>query len=74
MNKPVLNKEATSLRIKQKMEQMDISIREMSQALNTSYQAVWKYTHNKALPIPEHLYIMAWMLNCQIDDLLVGEV
>ena len=57
----------------QKLTDKGINTQQLAKILNISYQGSWKYFRKKNFPSLQHLFIISKVLDCKIDDLLVGE-
>ena len=69
---PVIDVAATGKRIQSQREAAGISIRELQNALGfTSQQAIYKWQWGECLPSIDNLVIIASLLGCKVDDLLV---
>lgn len=62
---------ATGDLIYQRMQNRGMEIRDMSNALGVSFQAVHGYIHGYRLPSIPHLYAMSKILKTAMEDLLV---
>lgn len=64
----------TGKRIKEKCEQAGFSVNYLKRILQLgSAQSIYKWYSDKSSSIPslDHLVVLAMLLNCSIDDLLV---
>ena len=64
---------ATGKKIKALMEEENITIREVSNAMNVSFQAVSKWQKGEALPTISNFYILGQILGSDVDDMLVAK-
>ncbi len=62
---------ATGINIKDLMDDKNISIRELSNRLNVSFQAVYRWQHGETLPTITNLFLLAQILQIGVDDILV---
>ena len=67
-----LNTELTGRRIKTLMEEKNIPIKELSEIMNISFQAVYRWQRGEALPTIYNFYILSQILGMPVDDMLVG--
>lgn len=67
-----LSIEKTAQRIKLIMGMSGFSIKEVSQLMNVSYQAVYKWINGETLPEISNFYILSKILGVTMDDLLVS--
>ena len=68
-----LDKVATGVRIKTLMEERHISIRDVSNTLNVSFQAVYRWQKGETLPTISNMYILEQLLCTDVDDMLVAK-
>ena len=66
----VLDQKETSLRLKEVRENMNLSIRELAQKLNTSSSAISNYENNKNLILSSFLIELSKISNYSIDYIL----
>ncbi len=66
-----INRRATGINIGSQIADKGISIRDMSNMLGISFQAVSNYTHGRRMPTLTHLFIIAQILGTGIDELIV---
>ena len=66
----VLDQKETSLRLKEVRENMNLSMRELAQKLNTSSSAISNYENNKNLILSSFLIELAKISNYSIDYIL----
>lgn len=66
----VLNQKETSLRLKEVRENMNLSMRELAQKLNTSSSAISNYENNKNLILSSFLIELSKISNYSIDYIL----
>ncbi len=62
---------ATGRKIKDMMDDKEISIRDMSRHLGLTYQAVWKYIYGETLPNVWYFYEIARLLDSSVEDLII---
>ncbi len=67
-----LNTELTGRRIKTLMEEKNIPIKELSEIMNISFQAVYRWQRGETLPTIYNFYILSQILGMPVDDMLVG--
>ena len=65
-----LDKKETSLRLKEVRENMNLTMRELAQKLNTSSSAISNYENNKNLILSSFLIELAKISNYSIDYML----
>lgn len=68
-----LDTKATGYRIKCLMEERNISIREVSEYMEVSFQAVYRWLKGETLPTISNMYILGQMLGVAVDDMLVAK-
>ncbi len=61
----------TGLRIKQLMKEKNVKTMDVSKKLNISFQAVYRWQKGEVLPSLNNLFILAQILETDVDDLLV---
>lgn len=66
----VLDQKETSLRLKEVRENMNLSMRELAQKLNTSSSAISNYENNKNLILSSFLVELSKISNYSIDYIL----
>lgn len=66
----VLDQKETSLRLKEVRENMNLSMRELAQKLNTSSSAISNYENNKNLILSSFLIELSKISNYSIDYIL----
>lgn len=66
----VLDQKQTSLRLKEVRENMNLSMRELAQKLNTSSSAISNYENNKNLILSSFLIELSKISNYSIDYIL----
>ena len=66
----VLDQKETSLRLKEVRENMNLSMRELAQKLNTSSSAIRNYENNKNLILSSFLIELSKISNYSIDYIL----
>ncbi len=64
---------ATGLRIKTLMEERHISIRDVSNFMEVSFQAVYRWQKGLTLPTINNMYILGQLLDMDVDDILVAK-
>ena len=64
--------EETAKKIDSSLKKKGISTKQVSEALNLSYQAVNKWRKGQSLPEIQNLYILSQILGLKMDDLVVG--
>ena len=63
----------TGLRIKQLMKERNVEVKEISKILNISIQAVYRWQKGEVLPTLNNLYLLAQILDTDVDDILVAK-
>ena len=71
MNVPTIDIQQTGANIKALRKAAAIKVKDMSDTLGVSTQAVAKWQAGTALPTIDKLVILAAMLDTKIDDILV---
>ena len=64
---------ATGIRIKTLMEERHISIRDVSDFMKVSFQAVYRWQKGETLPTISNMYILGQLLGTDVDDMLVAK-
>ena len=72
MDEPI-DMQQTGNKIKEYMELSNITIRDIANMTNISYQAVWKYTRGQSLPTIQHLLTISKLFGCTVEDLIVTQ-
>lgn len=70
MVKGTIDKIATGRAIKEEMDAQGITYRDMSNALDISFQAVWKYCEGQSLPTLVNFYKISQILGVSINDFI----
>lgn len=69
---PIVDVEATGRRIRQLLDDADISIRELQDIMGfTTRNAIYKWTQGKCLPSIDNLVVLAELLNTTVDELII---
>ncbi len=72
--KPVeLDIVATGHKIKLLMEEREIAIKDISKAMNVSFQAVYRWQKGETLPTISNMFILGQLLQVNMDDMLVAK-
>lgn len=69
----LIDTKATGNKIKKIMEEKNITVKEMSDILGISFQAVHKIVNGKNLPTMPHLFVISQVLGTTVDDLIVAK-
>lgn len=64
---------ATGHRIKELMEEKNITIKELSEKLQVSFQAVYRWHKGETLPTICNMFVLAQLLEVEVDDILVAK-
>ena len=64
---------ATGLRIKRLMFERELTIRDVSDTMKVSFQAVYRWQRGETLPTISNLYILGQLLGTGVDAMLVGK-
>ena len=64
---------ATGHKIKSLMDERKVSIREVSNYMNVSFQAVYRWQKGETLPTISNMYILGQLLGTDVDDMLVAK-
>ena len=64
---------ATGIRIKTLMEERGISIRDVSDYMNVSFQAVYRWQKGETLPTISNMYVLGQLLKTDVNDMLVAK-
>lgn len=68
-----ISKKGTCKKIANEMDSQGISVSEMAEALDISYQAVYQMKQGEKMPTLKHLFTISRILGRKIDDLVVEE-
>lgn len=69
---PIVDTEATGIRIRQLLDDANISIRDLQNVMGfTTPQAIYKWLHGKCLPSIDNLVVLAELLNTTVDELII---
>ena len=72
---PTINMIATGQNITERMIAAGITVKKLQNIFGFSTpQAIYKWKNGVAIPTVDNLVILAMILNCKIDDLLVIDV
>lgn len=72
--KPVeLDIVATGHKIKLLMEERKIAIKDLSKVMNVSFQAVYRWQKEEALPTISNMFILGQLLQVDVDEMLVAK-
>ncbi len=66
-----ININATGQKIKERMDETDVTVKELASALSVTVQAVHKYRAGAALPSVLHMAVIASTLDTRVEDLVV---
>ncbi|MCR5024103.1 MAG: helix-turn-helix domain-containing protein [Lachnospiraceae bacterium] len=64
---------ATGHKIKTIMAKKKVAIKDISKAMNVSFQAVYRWQKGETLPTISNLYILGQLLETDVDDMLVAK-
>ena len=64
---------ATGHMIKTLMAKKKVAIKDVSKAMNVSFQAVYRWQKGETLPTISNLYILGQLLETDVDDMLVAK-
>ncbi len=64
---------ATGHMIKTLMDKKNVAIKDVSKAMNVSFQAVYRWQKGETLPTISNLYILGQLLETDVDDMLVAK-
>ena len=64
---------ATGYKIKSLMDERNVSIRDVSDFMKVSFQAVYRWQKGETLPTISNMYILGQLLGTDVDDLLVAK-
>ena len=64
---------ATGFRIKSLMDERNVSIRDVSDFMKVSFQAVYRWQKGETLPTISNMYVLGQLLDTDIDDILVAK-
>lgn len=69
---PIVDVEATGIRIRKLLDDANISIRELQDIMGfTTRNAIYKWTEGKCLPSIDNLVVLAELLNTTVDELII---
>ena len=69
---PTINLKETGKRIQLLRQQRGLSVRDMQQYFGFEYpQAIYKWQHGECLPTVDNLLALSWLLQVNMEDLLV---
>ena len=72
--KPIeLDTVATGRMIKDLMVKKNVAIKDVSRAMNVSFQAVYRWQKGETLPTISNLYILGQLLETDVDNMLVAK-
>ena len=64
---------ATGYKIKSLMDERNVSIRDVSDFMKVSFQAVYRWQKGETLPTISNMYILGQLLGTDVDDMLVAK-
>lgn len=64
---------ATGYMIKDLMVKKNVAIKDVSRAMNVSFQAVYRWQKGETLPTISNLYILGQLLETDVDNMLVAK-
>jgi transcriptional regulator with XRE-family HTH domain len=64
---------ATGYKIKSLMDEQNVSIRDVSDFMKVSFQAVYRWQKGETLPTISNMYILGQLLGTDVDDMLVAK-
>ena len=64
---------ATGYKIKSLMNERNVSIRDVSDFMKVSFQAVYRWQKGETLPTISNMYILGQLLGTEVDDMLVAK-
>ena len=67
-----LDTEATGYRIRELMIEKQLSVKEICEKLNVSFQAVYKWQRGENVPSITNLFILAQLLDVEVGEILVA--
>lgn len=69
---PTINVKATGLRIRQLLDDADMSVRDLQNVMGfTTPQAIYKWLHGKCLPSIDNLVVLSMVLGVSINEIIV---
>lgn len=70
---PVIDKAATGKRIREIMEERDVTVKDIQNYLSLScVQSIYHWLEGKTMPTIDNLYAMSEYLNVSIDEMICG--
>lgn len=70
--KPVLNREAIGYRIAEEVQRSGMSLEQIAKTLRVKPDTVRSWLSGKHLPSIRKFVILVYLLDCQLDDLLIA--
>ena len=64
---------ATGYRIKSLMDERNVSIRDVSNFMKVSFQAVYRWQKGETLPTISNMFILGQLLGTYVADMLVAK-
>ena len=64
---------STGYKIKSLMDERNVSIRDVSDFMKVSFQAVYRWQKGETLPTISNMYILGQLLGTDVDDMLVAK-